>query len=381
MVEPTEQEDGTRRGILFVDDEPNILQGLRRTLRPMRHVWDMHFVTGGQEALQLLADIPCDVVVSDVRMPIMDGVQLLAAVRERFPQMVRILLSGQADRELIVRSATLAHQYLSKPCDAAMIRDCLSRVCSLRQLLTHVPLQRLVLCMQTLPSLPLLYDQVQAAVEAPEASIEQVGQYIERDIGMTAKVLQLVHSSFFGPSRHVLSPVEAIRHLGWNTVKTLVQSGRIFSSFDRERVQALSLDDLWEHSAMTGVCARRLACAVTCDQQLIDSAYLAGLLHDIGRLILATLMPEDYDKAQALARQQGTMGCDIEGVVWGTTQAAVGAYLLRLWGLPEPIVTAVALNRCPSAGATCTSHSLTAAHIVNTLRQEANAAAASVPIR
>lgn len=369
MPEHTEQEHGTKLRVLFVDDEPNILQGLSRTLRPMRHVWDMHFVPGGQEALQLLADSACDVIVSDVRMPMMDGVQLLAAVRERFPHMVRILLSGQADHELIIRSATLAHQYLSKPCNATLIQDNLGRIGSLYTLVAHGPLAQLMLRLQTLPSAPCLYDQVLAVLQAPEASIEQVGQYIERDIGMTTKVLQLVSSSFFGLPRQVSSPGEAIRHLGWDILKTLVQSGQIFSSVDRDQGQTLYPEHLWEHSMAVATCARHLASETTGNQQVIEQAYMAGLLHDLGTLILAIHMPEDYARAQALACEQGMTEWDGVRTVCGNTPAEVGAYLLTLWGLPQPLVTAVASHHCPSAAATSIQNEHTAAQIVKTLQR------------
>ncbi|MEO7650489.1 MAG: response regulator, partial [Bryobacteraceae bacterium] len=102
--------------LLFVDDEPKVLEGLKRSLRPMREDWNMSFVTSGAEALQTLEQAPFDVIVSDMRMPVMDGAQLLNEVRQRFPQVVRIVLSGQSDKELIYQSIAATHQYLDKPC-------------------------------------------------------------------------------------------------------------------------------------------------------------------------------------------------------------------------------------------------------------------------
>src|SRR5262245_37814840 len=97
--------------ILFVDDEPNVLQGLERMLRSMRHEWEMQFAMSGPAALERLAEQTFDVIVSDMRMPGMTGAQLLTEVSQRHPHIVRIILSGQADQEDILRSVGPTHQY------------------------------------------------------------------------------------------------------------------------------------------------------------------------------------------------------------------------------------------------------------------------------
>ena len=125
------------RRVLFVDDEPNVLSGLRRMLHPMRRQWDMHFAQGGAEALEALAAAPFDIVVADMRMPGIDGAALLAEVSRTHPRIMRIVLSGQANREAVLRGVGAAHQYLSKPCDAEEIRRRLERLFALRDLLAN----------------------------------------------------------------------------------------------------------------------------------------------------------------------------------------------------------------------------------------------------
>ena len=140
--------------ILFVDDEPNVLSGLRRMLRSMRREWFMAFAHSGLEALAMLDDTPFDIVVTDMRMPGMDGAALLKQVMHRHPKTVRIVLSGQADREEILRAVGPIHQYLSKPCDAETIKATLTRACALDGLLPDDHLKELISKMETLPSLP-----------------------------------------------------------------------------------------------------------------------------------------------------------------------------------------------------------------------------------
>ena len=356
-----------KKRILFVDDEVNVLQGWRRMLNPMRHEWDMVFVESGQEALALLAQAPCDVIVSDMRMPGMDGTQLLTQVMERFPLTVRIILSGYANSNMILKAVGPVHQYLAKPCDAATLQITVARACALRLLLADPTLQGLVASLPTLPSLPTRYLEVLEAVQDPHGSLERVGDIMSRDISMTAKILQLVNSAFFGLRRHVASPVEAVKLLGLDTIKALILSVQIFSHFDQKQGGAFALDVLWQHSLATSTCAKRIAQAEQQDRQVVDLAFMAGLLHDIGKLVLAAHLPDLYSVARVQAQAHGTTVWEAERAVLGTTHAEVGAYLLRLWGLPEPIVEALAFHHCPSACPDQRFSPLTAVHIANAL--------------
>ena len=152
------------RRILFVDDEQNILQGLKRMLRPMRNEWDMHFANGAEEALKIvpkhkvateeLEDGPVDVIVSDMRMPNLDGAYLLGQIRDRYPATARIILSGHAEQEMAIRSVAAAHQFLAKPCDAETLRETVKRACQLREMMASERLQKITAEIGQLPSVP-----------------------------------------------------------------------------------------------------------------------------------------------------------------------------------------------------------------------------------
>jgi HD-like signal output (HDOD) protein len=359
--------------ILFVDDDPNVLQGLQRMLRPLRQEWDMVFAPTGREALDLLAHQCVDVVVSDMRMPEMDGAQLLNEVRERYPHMVRIVLSGHSDREMLLRSVGTTHQFLAKPCDADMLKSTVARACALRDLLRDETLKRLVAGMQTLPSLPTLYLEVLETAQAADGSLEKIGTIIERDISMTAKMLQLVNSAFFGLGRHISTPVQAVSLLGLDTVKALILSTQVFSNFDVVTTPGLCLDTLWQHSMAVGICAKAIAKAENSTKQVIDDAFMAGLLHDVGKLVLAVNLPQLYGQALSLAQTDGLTAWDAEHDVLDATHAEVGAYLLGLWGLPDSIVEALAFHHAPSACPDRTLSPLTAVHVADALVYEAQA--------
>lgn len=356
--------------VLFVDDEPLVLQGLQRVLRSLRHEWDTAFATGGLEALEMLSREPFDAIVSDMRMPGMDGGQLLAEVKERHPHMVRIILSGQSDKSSVLKTVKPAHQYLAKPCDGLTLKTCLERARLLRGMLADESLRALVSHIDTLPSLPALYVEIMQELEKEYASIKTIGDIISRDIGMTAKVLQLVNSAFFGLRRHIASPAEAAELLGLETIKVLVLSVEIFSQLDQNKVRGFSVESLWDHSLTTGTYARTIAVEEKSKQVLVEEAFMAGVLHDAGKLVLAAHLPDRYQQVLTLARENGCAMREAERQVLSVTHAEAGGYLLALWGLPHDITEAIFFHHEPSRQQVREFGCLTAVHVANIMAHE-----------
>lgn len=356
-----------KKKILFVDDEPNVLNGLKRMLRSMRNEWDMTFASGGQEALDILVDTAMDVVVSDMRMPHIDGVRLLTEVKQRYPNTVRIILSGQAEEEAILRSIGPSHQFLSKPCDPTILKQTVSRACALRDLLENGHLRNAVSQLCSLPSMPSLYVNLLELLKEPDCTARHVSAIIEKDMGMLAKVLQLVNSAYFGPSRKVNSAKEAVTMLGMDVIKSLVFSVQVFSQFDQDKVSCLSIDELWQHSLGVGILARRIAQVECQDQRIINDAFIAGVMHDAGKLILALNLPEQYSKTIALTKEKTIPHWKAELEVFGTSHAEVGAYLLGLWGLPNSIVEAVAYHHTAQECPGDEFSPLTAVHVADAI--------------
>lgn len=363
--------------VLFVDDEPKILHGLRRKLHTMDHKWDMTFVDSGVQALETLSasQEPYDVVVTDMRMPGMNGVQFLEVVKERYPHTIRIVLTGQADKDAALRAIGLTHQFISKPCNTETLKASLEQARVLYDLLASPDLKHLIMQIDSLPSLPSLYYELMAELQAPNASIRKIGEIIAQDIAMAAKILQLVNSAFFGLSRHISDPVQAVLLLGLDTVKALVLSVHIFSQFNQIESKAISPESLQQHSLTVAMLARQIAEAEgAIEPQLVDYAFTAGLLHDLGKLLLAAKLPQKYEAAFQLATQAGIELPKAELEIFGATHAEVGAYLLGLWGLPYPIIEAVAFHHNPQASLELKLNPLAAVYGANILVSEANSA-------
>jgi HD-like signal output (HDOD) protein/ActR/RegA family two-component response regulator len=322
--------------VLFVDDEPRLLEGLRVGLRSQRTRWTMHFAPGGEAALELLQVQRFDVVVSDLRMPRVDGAQVLAEALRTQPWAARLVLSGYAELGSTLRAVPVAQQFLSKPCDLLTLVDVVERTAALQHLIGDPAVRAVVGRVATLPSLPVNFQAVLATLADVQADAASLARVVERDVAMCAKVLQLVNSAFFGLPRAVASIEDAIVYLGFAMVRDLVLVAEVFRSGGEE------LAELERHSLRVAGVARRLAGGVDADQ-----AGLAGMLHDLGTLILrASRSGAEVGPDQALT-PGAPAGAERELAQLGTTHAEVGGYLLGLWGLPWPIVEAVANHHAP----------------------------------
>ncbi len=333
--------------ILFVDDEPNVLSGLQRMLRGMRCQWEMAFVGSGQAALERLSQKRFDIIVSDMRMPAMDGADLLIQVKKLYPHMVRIILSGHSSKPMVMKSVRPAHQYLAKPCNADKLISVLTRSSLLSDFLRNEDLAGLVSQMESLPTLAETYQELMAELDSQDPSVGRVGEIVSRDMGMAGTLLKLANSAFFGLSRNISSPIEAVMLLGLEVVKGLAVSANIFSTFEQGVVPGFSFDALWRHSINTGGIGKRIAQAEAMDKLLVDEALISGMLHDLGKLVLASQLPIEYNGVLELVRLENRPVWRVEQEVLGTTHAEVGAYLMGLWGLSDNIVHALAFHHRP----------------------------------
>lgn len=357
-----------QKAILFVDDEQAVLDGLRNLLRKQRTIWKMSFVTSGAAALEHLAKEPVDVVVSDMRMPQMDGATLLKEVQQRHPSVVRIVLSGFSEMEAALRTVPVAHQFLSKPCEPQHLQSVIERSCALHTLLADAELRRVIGSLKQLPSAPRTYHELTGALANPKTSAEDVACILEKDIAMSAKVLQLVNSGFFGLGRRMTSVHNAVSYLGFSMIKNIVLSAEVFSQFEGlPGVPGFSIERLQLRSAVAAGFARKLLR----DKQAADDAFTAAMLADIGLLALAAGRPEHLKAILVRAVNEQTPLYVAEHAQGGMTHAEVGGYLLSLWGLPYSVVEAVTNHHGPRRVSCAGFDVLAAVHVAVTLAEQA----------
>jgi HD-like signal output (HDOD) protein len=356
--------------ILFVDDDMSILQGLQRMLRPMRKQWTMEFVASAEEALAVLERQPYDAIVTDMRMPGMDGAALLTEVTRRHPRLLRLAVVDRADRDVVMRAVTVAHQSLAKPCEVETLKSRIAHAFALRDVLADDGLKTLVSRIRRLPSMPTIYADMMAELQRPEPSPARVGEIVATDAAMTAKILQLVNSAFFGLPIEVSSAVQAVQLLGLETVRTLVVTLHIFKELDVRQTRDLRIGQLWRHSLNAGACAKNIMIAEGGSLSMVCDSFTAGLLHDVGKLVLATSFPQQFVQAMTFATDIDAPAWVGEVEVFGSTHAEVGAYLLGLWGLPDSVVEAVGWHHRPVDSGLKDFLPLTVVHAANALDHE-----------
>lgn len=334
--------------ILFIDDEPNILQGLQRNLRKMRDEWDMTFVGSGGLALDYIASNPVDLVLTDMRMPVMDGAELLTKVAKSSPRTIRFVLSGQTDQEESIRLVEICHQFLTKPCNIDLFVHRAQRALALRDILPDDDLQSQVTGLTELPSQPAVYDEIVKEFSFSEPSVEKIAALISQDIALTAKLLKIAAWEFFNTGRSTPGLTQAVEILGMKRVEALVRTSGVVKKYEGSDTGGISLEDLWNHGSICAILSQAIAKAEGFDPKTIESTFVAGLVHDIGRLLLAASEPEKYKTVLAgAANPDGKEGSLAEAKAFRATHATIGAYLVGLWGFPEAIIRAVAYHHTP----------------------------------
>jgi HD-like signal output (HDOD) protein len=321
-------------------------EALQRLMRPFASEWNSRFVSNGAEALERLGAHQTDALVTGLALEGMPAIELLRQTTERFAGVARVMLAPPAQHRLVIECASFAHQYVAHPCEGARLCECLVRACDVEASLRQERVGRLVARMDHIPSLPDVYLQLVEKIQDPECSVDDVGAIIARDISMTAQILRLVNSAYFGLRRRVSNPQEAVKYVGIDTVRSLVLSISAYAQFQRLPLGGVVLEKLWNHSLITAGGARAIALREQADSWTVDEAFVSGVLHDLGKLALGANFPADY--AQVVADVAGTGDrLAAETREFGADHAEIGGHLLALWGLPGPVVDAVTWHHHP----------------------------------
>ncbi|HLQ38611.1 MAG TPA: response regulator, partial [Planctomycetota bacterium] len=286
---------------------------------------------------------------SDMRMPGMDGLTLLAEVKKQWPTMTRIVLSGYSEHEQAMRSIHEVHQYLTKPCAAEQLVATVERSLRLRAMLQDRALLALVSGTGHLFTLPRLYQQISAAMQDQNSSLKEIGVLIGSDIAISAKILQIVNSAFFALPRQVQSTAEAAVLLGSDMLRALILGTEMFSSFRQDLATTAGLDALWARSLRAAVLARQVALHLGCDEKTAGQAFFAASLQDVGQLLLLAHRPDDFLRCRQAAAGDELRQIEHERATFSASHQEVGACLLGMWGLGDVIVEAVACHHQPHA--------------------------------
>lgn len=317
--------------VLFVDDESGIRDGLRRAMRRYRERFECHFASSATDAQALLETQRFDLALIDLSLPDIDGISLLAFMRDHHPTVIRAAFSGTCEIRACIDALTFAHRFVSKPCTperlAEHIAECLDVGAGCHN--------RLVAALRSLSeptALPAVHAAVLRELAAPEPSLRAVVDAVGGDIGITTRLLKLANSSWFGARKPTTSLDRACAQLGFDNVRAAV----LLLGVMGDRHARFGLGDIGDHGLLVGEIASEL---VEPGQQ--GDARTAGLLHDIGRLAFARVAPHEYAATAAEHADDEDALAAAETLRFGGNHAQCGGFLLSLWGLPTETAVAI----------------------------------------
>lgn len=324
--------------VMFVDDDMGLLDDLQRALSLCGLKWEIALAYSGEDALKLLEEFEADVVVTDMRMPGMDGAELLAILRDEYPEVMRVLMSGNSDFSFTQRLVPQAHQFLHKPCQPSTVIPLVERVHELGRRIFDKELKRVLGGVTELPRPPQSVLRLNALLDDPEAGLEDVAEVVEQDMALTVKLFQLVNSAQYGLLRPIQEIREAVSYLGMNTVRNLAVSVEVFRTMSVASPEHADIvQELHDHAYEVAQIARQLV--LVRDQA--NEAFVSGLLHDVGLLAVVSYFPDRFELLQDASIKSDLPVWELEMEMVGAHHSDLGAYLLNLWGLPFAVVEAV----------------------------------------
>ncbi|MDP1724993.1 MAG: HDOD domain-containing protein [Alphaproteobacteria bacterium] len=348
--------------ILIVDNQPKVYQGLKRVLWTQKPDWDLFYAENGQKALELIDEQKFDVIVSDIKMPVMNGSELLNHVYTKHPDIIRIVLSGQCDQDSAFKLVSTTHLFLAKPCDHKTFTDFIERAMKNKLILNNPDIIKIINGIQNIPSMPYTYLKLNHILEQKNVNVNTIVDIISNDVALAAKILQMVNSAFFSLNWRVTNLNQAIHVLGIDTLKMLVLSYGLIQKFEVKQIGKFSTDILWQENINVAFLAKELAIKSNESEDIVEEVFVSSLLLKIGILLLAQNYYLKFEEALKLAIETSSILIDVEKDLYACSHAEIGAYLLSIWGLPSEIVETVALHMNPRCEDSKTSNILKYAH-------------------
>ncbi len=347
------------KAILFVDDEKAILNSIRREF--FGSPYKIYVASSGKEALEILEESPIHLIVSDMKMPGMDGYELLKKVKILYPSVIRLILSGFTDEKTVFKSIynNLAKLFITKPWKKDDFRKAIEDVFKTEELLSNNLTLKFVMEIGKLPTIPSILTKISEVIENDNHNIDEIVELIESDITLSSEVLRIINSSFYGIK--TASVKNAVLSLGLVNLKTIITTAEVFKS----GYDFYNKNLIWEHSNLTNNILIELYNKIL-NKKIPDYYSTAGLLHDIGKVAFFKIYNEEYDE---LYKTKGNLSLEeinkLEKEKFNVSHEELGGYLLRWWDIPYAIVESALYHHNPMLSSEANRELVSMIHIAD----------------
>lgn len=353
--------------ILIIDSDPNTLAAYREALATKSASWKVTTVETAAEALACVETSLPDIAVASLRLDQGQGLKLLSRIVDAAPLAHAFIVADESEKEQLAAAIEGGCHYLPNDCPADRLILEFQRCLAIDSWLQSPVVKDIFAERTEFETLPPNYLKIVSALNSPRASVGSIAEIISSDLALASKILETVNSSFYGFNEKVADIHQAVSVLGLATVRNIVLAVQVFDRVGHLPEHQVLVNELWHHSIAVAIAAKRICFHETKDSQAAEEAYSAGLLHDIGKLVLLSVAPEQYIEAQRLAREEETPAWKMELKELGCDHSEVGAYLLARWGMPDSLSEAAALHHRPANACTSSFTSLAAVHAANAI--------------
>lgn len=348
--------------LLFVDDDPRVLDGVENLLFDMVDVWEVDTCLGGVEALEMLKGGGYDVIVTDMCMPDMDGSLLLERVKELHPELIRFVLSGHAEVSCMMKAIPIAHQYLTKPCDSQTLIKHLENsyqlISSLKEARFSVQIGRLM----ELPPQPKAVLRINQIVSRENYTVGEIVCEIEKDMALATKILQVSNTAFFSRGNKCSSIGDAVIRLGQSNIQNIVMVLDASSCLSAAPEKAL--EDFYRGSLFLASLCREITQAV----ELKNEAFISGAMLKIGELALQSVDNTLHSQLRKRASSFEEL-LSLEEEVFGIHQMNLCCYIMAFWDMPHNVVHNISSYDCSDPSVLLGKNSLLSVVVAHRLYQ------------